>query len=195
MPKSIAIIQGHPDPSGTHFCHALAEAYADGASSAGHDVERIDVAGLEFPLLRTRESFENDPPPASILECQRVVERAGHLVIIYPLWLGTMPALLKAFLEQLMRPGFAFQPATSGPNWKKLLGGKSARIVVTMDMPAIFYRWYFGAHSLKSLERNILRFCGIRPIRESLIGGVAALDPAKAGRWLSKFRDFGRRGD
>ena len=73
--------------------------------------------------------------------------------------------LLKAFLEQALRPGFAFDESSRMP--RKLLKGRSARIVVTMGMPAFVYRWYFGAHGLRSLERNILGFCGIRPIRAS----------------------------
>ena len=57
---------------------------------------------------------------------------------------------------------------------KKLFKGKSARIVVTMGMPGLFYRWYYCAHSLKSFERNVLRFCGVGPIRTSLIGWMGA---------------------
>jgi putative NADPH-quinone reductase len=81
-------------------------------------------------------------------------------VIVYPLWLGTMPALLKGFLEQAFRPGFAFDTKPKGL-WNRRLKGGSARIVVTMGMPAFFYRVYYRAHSLKSLKRNILEFCGI----------------------------------
>lgn len=77
---------------------------------------------------------------------------------------------------------------------KKLLKGKSARIVVTMGMPAWMYRWYFGAHSLKSLERNILGFCGIGPIRETLVGLVESSGDAKHQKWLRRMRELGRRG-
>lgn len=113
-----------------------------------------------------------------------------HLVIVYPLWLGSMPALLKAFLEHVFRPGFAFEYGAKGFP-RKLLRGKSARIVVTMGMPAFFYRWYFGAHSLKSLERNILRFCGISPIRESLFGLVETATESTRHKWLQTMRKLG----
>jgi putative NADPH-quinone reductase len=108
---------------------------------------------------------------------------------VYPLWLGTMPALLKAFFEQIFRPGFAF--SLGGKAWSRPLKGKSARIVVTMGMPALVYRWYFGAHGLKSLERSILGFCGIRPIRENLFGMIEAASPAKCDRWLEAMRRLG----
>jgi len=54
MPRRITLIQGHPDPAGNHFDHALADAYAAGAARAGHPVRRIEAARLEFPLLRNQ---------------------------------------------------------------------------------------------------------------------------------------------
>jgi putative NADPH-quinone reductase len=193
MTKHIAIIQGHPDPRGNHFGHSLASAYAKGAEEAGHEVKAIDVARLEFPLLRSKEEFENGAPPDSIREAQHAINWADHLVIFYPLWLGSMPAILKAFLEQTFRPGFATQKLDARKPWRKPLTGKTARIVITMGMPAFIYRWYFRAHSLKSLERNILGFCGIGPIRESLIGMVEAGE-ARREKWLEKMRALGRKG-
>lgn len=91
---------------------------------------------------------------------------------MFPLWLGDVPALLKAFFEQALRPGFAIGKAAPGRLWKKLLKGRSARVIVTMGMPAFFYRLYYRAHGVKSLKRNILEFCGISPVRASLIGTV-----------------------
>ena len=108
MLKRITIIQGHPDARERHFGHALADAYAKGAEDRHHAVRRIEVARIEFPLLRTKEDFEHSPPPGPIKQAQDSIEWANHLMILYPLWLGGMPALLKAFLEQVFRPGFAF---------------------------------------------------------------------------------------
>lgn len=193
MARHILIIQGHPDLRRTHFGHALAEAYASGAEQAGHEVKRIEVATVDFPILRTKEDFETGVPPDSIREAQGVVRWADHLVMVYPLWLGEMPALLKAFLEQIFRPGFAIA-YVAGRMPKKLLTGKSARIVVTMGMPAFIYRWYFGAHGLKNLKRSILKFAGITPIKDNLIGMVEGADQAKRERWLDKMRSLGRQG-
>ena len=194
MSRRIAIIQGHPDPRGDRYGHALAKAYAEGAAAAGHEVRTIDLAQLEFPLLRSKEEWDSGVPPAAVRGAQETIAWAGHLVILYPLWLGTMPALLKAFLEQAFRPGFAIGQGGSGSSWSKLLTGKSARVVVTMGMPAFVYRWFFRAHSLKSLERNILGFVGIGPIRETLIGTVEA-SAASRERWLAKLRALGGRGE
>jgi putative NADPH-quinone reductase len=194
MSRHITIIEGHPDVSSERFGRALANAYAKGAGEAGHEVTRIAVGALDFEVLRSREDWENGMPAGSIRQAQEMIGRADHLVLLYPLWLGTMPALLKAFLEQVFRPGFAIGKSDGGTAWTKQLKGKSARIVVTMGMPAFVYRWYFGAHSLKSLERNILGFVGIGPIRTSLIGMVETKSDAKRTRCLEKLRALGRQG-
>ena len=194
MSRQIAVIQGHPDRTGGHFCHALADAYIAGATKTGHEIRSINVGELEFPFLRNPDEFADGTPPESILECQRIISWANHLVLVYPLWLGTMPALLKAWMEQVFRPGFALESAASGGMPKKLLKGKSARIVVTMGMPAFFYRWYYRAHSLKSLERNILSACGIAPIRDNLIGLVGRENDKGRISWRDKLREFGEQG-
>jgi putative NADPH-quinone reductase len=193
MSRRIAIIQGHPDAAKKHFGHALADAYADGAAAGGHAVKVIAVAELDFPLLRDKEAWEHDAPPAPIRQAQETIAWADHLVFIYPLWMGTMPAVLKAFLEQVFRPGFAIR-TDAGKTWTKLLKGRSARIVVTMGMPAFFYRWFFRAHSLKSLERNILALVGIGPIKTTLIGMVEAGDGGRRAKWLVRMNTLGRAG-
>jgi putative NADPH-quinone reductase len=184
--------QGHPDPAGGHLCHALADAYAQGAVSAGHSVSRVDVAALDFPLLRTKAEFETGRLPEALLNAKQALQAADHIVVIFPLWLGTMPALLKGLLEHLMRPGIAFEYRSKGFP-KKLLKGKSARLVVTMGMPALFFRWFSFSHGLRGLKRNILAFVGIRPVRESLFGTVEGASTATIARWLEQMRRLGAK--
>jgi putative NADPH-quinone reductase len=193
MPKTIVIIQGHPDPAGNHLCHALADAYADGARQAGHEVRRIEVGTLDFPLLRTQADFEHGTVPESLAGARDAVTAASHIVIVFPLWLGDMPALLKGFLEQLMRPGFAFSYQAKGFP-KKGLTGRSARVIMTMGMPALAYRLYFFSHSLRSLKRNILQFVGLDPVQDTLFGSVGNADPASVATWLEQARDLGAKG-
>ena len=191
MARRITIIDGHPDP-GDSFCHALARAYRDGAEAAGHAVRVLEVARIDVPFLRSREEWQGEAPPA-IRACQEAIGWADHLVIVFPLWLGSMPALLKAFLEQTFRPGFAIKPDAVSLR-PGLLTGKSARIVVTMGMPALLYRLYFRAHGLKSLSRNILRFAGTAPVRATLIGSVEAGGTSARTEWLRKIHSLGAAG-
>jgi putative NADPH-quinone reductase len=186
---NITVIQGHPDGRARHYCHALAAEYVAGARAAGHAVRVIDVGALEFPLLRTKEAFDRSALPGELATAQRDIAWAGHLLLVYPLWLGEMPAIVKGFFEQVLRPGFAFD--IGGHGWKRKLRGKTARVVVTMGMPAAVYRWYFGAHSLKSLRRNVLSFVGIKPVRSTLIGSVESSTRKTRQRWLEKLRALG----
>ena len=189
----IVVIQGHPDNSEEHFCHALASAYERGAHGAGHQVSHIDVATVQFPLLRSRKEWEA-PIPESLGESVKQIVEADHLVIIYPLWLGTMPALLKGFLEQIFRPGVALRDSDDDSEWpKSLLRGKSCRVVVTMGMPGFFYRWYYRAHSLKSLERNILKLSGVAPVRSSVFGLVEGVRDDKRQYWLKEMEALGQK--
>src|SRR3990167_8106657 len=155
----ILLIQGHPDALIPHLGHALEDAYAQGAEAAGHEVRRVHVARLDFPLLHSQLDWEG----------------------------GTLPP----FLEQVARPGFAFKTEGSNQFGKKGLVGRSARVVVTMGMPALLYRWYFRAHSVKNLERNILGSVGIAPVNETLIGMVDKLGDAGVQKWTDKLRQLG----
>ena len=193
--KHIAIIQGHPDPQGHHYCHALAEAYAAGAREACHEVEIIDVARLEFPLLRSRMDLERGSVPETIKQSQEVLTRSGHVVLIYPVWNGGIPALLKGFLEQTFRSAFIFPDAKPGErlgfssyfSQRTALAGRSGRIVATMQMPAFVYRWYFHPH----LEKNSLKLGGLT-VRESLVGGADAKNAGTREQWLRKMTALGR---
>ena len=189
--RKILVIDAHPDPDPARFVHALAQAYADGASD--HEVRRIKLAELDVPVLHRASEWMSGEPAPAIAAAQADIAWAEHLVILYPLWLGDVPALLKAFLEQVMRPGFALQYAEHGLP-KKLLKGRTARLVVTMGMPALFYRLVYGAHSVKSLERNILRFVGIRPVGRTIVGAVEA-SAERRREWLEEMAELGAKGE
>ncbi len=193
MSHRIAIIDGHPDPERSHFGHAAADAYRQGAEESGHEVRLFRLSDMEVPLLRSQREWESEPAPEGVRECQEAIGWADHIVIVFPLWLGDLPALLKGLLEQILRPGFAFK-YNSSPMGEKLLKGKSARIIVTMGMPAFVYRLYFRAHSLRSLKRNILGFVGIGPIRTTIIGSIASIDDDKRRQWLTTIRAHGYNG-
>lgn len=194
MEKNIVLIQGHPDPDPARLCRALAGAYAQGARVAGHTVTLIDVATLDFPLLRSRDDYYTGATPPALQTAVDSILAADHIVLVFPLWLGTLPALTKGFFEQVLRHDTAFEkgPADQWPHGK--LAGISARIVVTMGMPAFVYRWWFLAHGLRGFERNILRFVGIKPIRETLFGMVEAATPEKRAGWIEKMRALGAKG-
>jgi putative NADPH-quinone reductase len=190
--RRILVIDAHPDPDPNHLIHALADASARGARRAGHKVRRVNVADMSFPILRSNRAWREQDVSHDIRHSQDAIKWANHLILLYPLWLGDVPALLKAFLEQVLRPGFALREGAP-PGEAALLSGRSARVIVTMGMPAPVYRLYFGAHSLKSLERNVLGFVGIHPIKRTLIGSVEK-SADQAEKWLKLAERLGATG-
>jgi putative NADPH-quinone reductase len=195
MGRRILLVQGHPDLTKRHLNHRLADAYRSGAQQAGHRVRTLTVTQLDFPVLRSAQEWEHGDVPPGLAGAQADILWAEHIVVFFPLWLGGMPALLKAFLEQVARPGFAFKRDATNPFGAKALGGRSARLVVTMGMPALVYRWYFRAHSVKALERNILGFVGIAPVRETLIGSVGKLGEKGVDQWEARLAKLGAKGE
>ena len=182
--SSITVVDAHPDPDRPHLCHALADAYARGAERSGHRVHRVALAELDFPLLRSRAEWEagKQNTPLALRSAQQWIASSDHLVFVFPLWMGTMPALLKAFVEQVLRPGVAIDYASGFP--KPLFCDKTARLFVTMGMPTFAYRFYYRAHGLKAFRRNILRLVGVRPTRQTLYGMVDQASDSKCQRWL-----------
>lgn len=192
--RRILIVVGHPDPSPDRLCRGLAKAYGEGAEEAGHTVRRVDLAAIDFPMLRTMQQFEHGKVPDELKEAAEAIVWAEHIVFVFPLWLGTMPALLKAFLEQVMRPGTAFAyPDKGGGFTKTLLRGGSARVVVTMGMPSTLYRLWFLGHGIAGMRRSILHFVGISPVRETLFGMAAGASDATRTKWIRQMRALGER--
>jgi putative NADPH-quinone reductase len=188
---NILILNGHPDPAAERLCSALAAAYAKGARGAGHEVRQIDVGGLSFALLRTARDFAQAPRDPDILAAREALLWARHLVFVYPLWLGGPPALLKAFMECVACGDFLIGSG-GGSMPKGKLAGRSARMVVTMGMPAFVYRIWFRAHGTRAFGKGILRMAGISPVRTSYIGNVGNV-AERCRRWVGRMHALGAR--
>ena len=185
----VAIIVGHAR-TGT-FCEALGVAYRDGAAAAGHDAQLFVTSRMTFDLI-LRDGFERvQPLEPDLAAAHKSFFAADHILIIFPLWLGTLPAILKAFLERVLQPALV-EPAKLG-RFTTPLAGKSARVIITMGMPAFVYRWWFGAHALKMLKRNILGFVGIAPVRATIFGSIRSADRRRLEAWLARVRVLGTR--
>lgn len=177
------------------FCAALAKAYAEGARGAGHEVREIHVASLDFDPILWRAYLEIQQLEPDLLKAQEDILWANHVVFAFPIWWGVPPALLKGFIDRVFHPSFAFKYATKDSVFQtRLLGGRSARLICTMDSPAWYYRFAMGAPGIRMMERSLLHFCGIRPVRTSLIGSVRFSSPRRREAWLRKQRRLGAEG-
>jgi putative NADPH-quinone reductase len=194
-PKSICIVHGHPDSRTPHLCHALGDAYAAGARAGGHRVSEIRVGDLDFGFLRSAEEYAM-PPEGDVAEQRVRIREADHLVLVFPLWMGSMPALCRGFLEQCARGGFMVEESGGAEKWpRRMMRGKSARLIVTMGMPAFVYRLFYRAHGVRGLERNLLGIAGFKPVRHTFFGGVEAVDDARRRDWIDQVRRLGERAE
>jgi putative NADPH-quinone reductase len=186
----IAIVVGHARRD--TYCEALGLAYKRGAEAGGHVAELFVLSRMDFdPILHEGFSKEQKLEP-DLQAAQDAIGRADHIVMVFPLWMGTLPAILKGFLERIFQPGFAVERDEGDTGYEPRLKGKSARVIMTMGMPALVYRWWYGAHALKMLKRNILGFVGIAPVRATIFGMVAIGSDAKRRRWLDQVEALGR---
>ncbi len=188
MKKNIVIINGHPDKNS--FCTSLAEQYKKGADLSA-DCKLINLIDLNFsPVLeygyRTRTDLEPD-----LQNMWDLISKANHLVFIYQNWWGTYPALLKGFIDRVFLPGFAFEYQNKSPFPKKLLTGKTARLIVTTDTPNWYYSLIYKKPGHNSMRKSILGFCGIKPVRISTIGPIKNSSKTQRIKWLDKVEKLG----
>ena len=168
----VLVVVGHP--RATSLAGGLAAAYAAGATRAGARVELLELAGLDFdPHVRTRRFADQSVEP-DLERAAALIAWADHLVFAYPTWWGTMPALLKGFLDRVLAPRFAFEEVGQA-GYRALLTGKTAELLTTTDTPRWVWRWIYGAPGDRAMARAILGFCGIRVVRIGRFGPVRSL--------------------
>lgn len=178
----VLVILGHPRRDS--YNAGLAESYVQGARAAGADVEYLRVADLSFDLHVQVPAPQDQFEEVDIREARRLVKWADHLVFVYPTWWGSMPALLKGFIDRVFVPGFAFyeiQPDT----FKKLLSPKTAQLIITMDTPVLIDRLTNGAPSRRSVANATLRFCGVSPVRTMVLSSVKHSSDERKREWLA----------
>jgi putative NADPH-quinone reductase len=189
---NILIIDGHP--RGDSLCSALAQAYEAGAHDRGHACRTLRVADLHLEKYLTHGHAQRYEPDGDVLAAQQLVAWSHHLVCVYPTWWAGPPALMRLFFEMVFSPGFAFQyREKTGPfvAWDKLLTGKSARLIATMDAPPWYYRWVLGDPGGRIMRRGVLGFCGVRPIATTYFGSVRLSSAGLRATWLQQARVLG----
>lgn len=190
--KKILIIQGHPDRES--YCHALAGAYQKGALVSGAEVKLINTGDLAFSTNLAygyRQRTELEP---CLQQAQEDIRWAEHIVMVYPVWWGMVPAVLKGFIDRVFLPGFAFQKRPNSLWWDKLLKGRTARIISTMDQPAWYYRLVNKMPSNNAIKKLTLEFCGIKPVKTSNIGPLKLSKETFRKKWLERVEAMGRKG-
>ncbi|MDR4952772.1 NAD(P)H-dependent oxidoreductase [Chryseobacterium sp. ES2] len=189
--KKIVIINGHPNKDSFNF--GIAEAYRSGAIEAGAEVKEIVIRDLHFnPNLQFgyQKRIELEP---DLVKAWEVIQWADHLVWVHPVWWGGFPALMKGFIDRLFLPGMAYKYRENSVWWDKLLKGKTAHIITTLDQPGWYYRLFFGRPSVNQLRKSILEYCGVKPVKVTYIGIIRNSKEEQRSKWLRKVKELGRK--
>ncbi|NTW23398.1 MAG: NAD(P)H-dependent oxidoreductase [Lentimicrobium sp.] len=189
--KKILIILGHPVKD--TFSDELRESYKKGATASGAEIREIVLRKLHFDLNFSEGYRGNQELEPDLVKAQEDITWADHIVIIYPNWWSTFPALMKGFIDRTFLPGFAFKYRKGSLLWDKLLTGRSARMIVTMDTPPWYYWLIYRRPGHNAMKRGILEFCGIKPVRITTIGSLKVSSDNKRLRWIAKVEKLGRK--
>ena len=189
--KKIVIINGHPNKESFNF--ALAEAYQKGAEQSNAAISTITIAELNFnPNLAFGYQKRMEMEPDLQAAWQKIKE-ADHLVWVHPVWWGGLPAITKGFIDRVFLPGLAFRYRENSVWWDKLLKGKTAHIITTLDQPGWYYRLVYGRPSVNQLKKTVLEFCGVKPVRVSYVGIIKTSEKAQREKWLQQVFEMGRK--
>lgn len=189
--KKIALINGHPNQESFNF--ALVEAYKKGAENSGAEIKEIIIRDLDFnPNLEFGYQKRIDLEP-DLIKAWEIIQWADHLVWIHPVWWGGLPAITKGFIDRLFLPGLAFKYRENSVWWDKLLTGKTAHIITTLDQPSWYYRIFYGRPSINQLKKSTLEFCGIKPVKVTYIGIIKNAKEEQRKKWIEKVYSLGEK--
>jgi len=191
MKKNILVILGHPDTNS--FCGSLTKAYIDSAKVSGSEVRELKLGELKFdPVLWNGYKKIQELEP-DLLKAQELIQWSNHIVFIYPNWWGAMPALMKGFFDRVFLPSFAFKYRKGSQFWDKLLSGRTAHLMVTMDTPPWYYRWIYHRPGHNEMKRTILGFCGIKVVKISEFALIKGSNQQQREKWITIASDLGSK--
>jgi len=188
--KNILIINGHPDKESYNY--AISSAYYKGTVESDANVKSLNLIDLKFNLnlqygYRKRTTLEPD-----LIDAQEKLKWANHIVWIYPVWWGSIPAIMKGFLDRVLLPGFAFKKREGSVWWDKYFTGKTSRIICTLDQPPWYYKFINRSPSHYAMKKLTLNFIGIKSVKITTIGPLRLSTDEFRKKWLMKIERLGK---
>jgi NAD(P)H dehydrogenase (quinone) len=208
--ENVLIVYAAPEPKSLNG--ALLAAALKTLRDRGISVEISDLYGMQFKPVLDPSDFPDrwdatvfDPAAEQMhaIACGSIahdiaaeiekVRRADLLIIQFPIWWTSMPAILKGWFDRVFAQGFVVNIAAGEVYGRGLLRGKKALVVATAGSPAELYM-PGGPHGdlhdlLRPLTHNLLEFCGLEVLPTHVIYGAAGIAPTDADREVELYQD------
>lgn len=188
MSKRVLILAANPKKDS--FVSHLAQTYANSAKKQ-HDVKLLNLSDMAFDVDLSDGYENNHSMEDSLKSFQNALEWCEHLVIVTPIWWGSLPAKLKGLIDRTLLPGFAFQYEEGKLMPEQLLKGRTARIVMTMDTPPWYYVLFQGAPAIKQLKIATLKFVGFHSVKSNMIGPIISSTEKSRNKWVNTISKLG----
>lgn len=189
--KKILILLGHTNKAS--YTATLADAYEAAARNAGHEVVRVNIGDLYFDPILHKGYTEIQPLENDLLLLQEHIREAEHIVVLYPNWWNTMPAILKGLFDRFWLPGFAFNFDKTTHKVIQRLQGKTARIIIVAGHLSPFATWWKYGDYTNEIRHGILEFAGIKTSVSAFGPCERTTDTCRLA-WVKKVEDLGMRG-
>ena len=187
----VSVVLAHP--SRRSFNYAMARTAVEALEHHHHKVKFHDLYRERFnPVLPTAERAKGARLPPAIARHCREIAAADGLILVHPNWWGEPPAILKGWVDRVLRPGVAYD-FPDGPEGAaglpiELLKIKRALVLNTSDTPKEREDKVLG-DPLQIIWRNTLSFCGVKDFHRTMYRVVCLSTPAQRAAWL---RDVSR---
>jgi len=190
-PKNIVLICGHPDKD--TFTGQVTDRYHAAADEQGHNVHRFDLGELNFDPILHKGYKEIQPLEPDLIEFQEKIVWADHVVIVYPNWWCSMPALLKGLFDRAWLPGFAFNFNKETKQVEEHLKGKTGRVIILSGSHSPFKTWWRFGDYTNEIQYGIMEFAGIRTA-VSAFGPCEHVDDKVRDKWMKEVDQMGVKG-
>lgn len=188
----ISVILAHPNRES--FNHAIANAVVDQLKHDGHEIFYHDLYAEKFdPILPKEEFFKDAPLPPEIEAHCREISEAEGIIIIHPNWWGQPPAILKGWVDRVLRPGIAYEfigedQGEGVPNG--LLRADRALVFNTSNTETVRENEVFG-DPLETIWKNcIFDLCGIKKFYRRTFNIIITSTADQRKEWLQEVRQI-----
>ena len=176
------------------YCNAILKSVKAGLKKGGHEIDVIHLDEDGFNPVMSREDLkgfvQHKPVDPMVFNYKDRLEKADHLIFIFPIWWELMPAMTKGFIDKVIFPGLAYDYKESGLGMRPLLKNlKGVTMITTMNTPGVVYKYLFGNAIKKSLMTGTFAKMGYKNRKWISLNMVKMVSKEKREKWLDRIEN------